>query len=211
MMDSDRVKGSAFWDRIAVRYSNKPVPDESVYQQKLEIVRKHLHPAAQVLELGCGTGSTAIALSGDAGQICARDFSTAMIDIARDKAAAAGVSNVQFEVADIGSEPAEEGTMDVVLAMSVLHLLPDRDAVIRHAYRCLKPGGIFISSTACLSGKYRLLKPVIAMGSLMGFVPTVYFFGAKELCANLQRAGFDIQQEWQPGGGPSLFLVAKKT
>ena len=52
-----------FWDRIADRYAAKPVPDQAVYERKLQITRTLLHPQAEVLELGCGTGSTALALA----------------------------------------------------------------------------------------------------------------------------------------------------
>ena len=52
---------SKFWDRIADRYSRRPVADEAAYQKKLEVTRQYFRPEMQVLEFGCGTGSTAIA------------------------------------------------------------------------------------------------------------------------------------------------------
>ena len=51
---------SKFWDRIAERYSKKPVSDEDSYQKKLQITHEYLRSDMEVLEFGCGTGSTAI-------------------------------------------------------------------------------------------------------------------------------------------------------
>jgi len=50
-----------FWDKIAERYSRQPVADEAAYQKKLQVTREYLKPDMEVLEFGCGTGSTAIA------------------------------------------------------------------------------------------------------------------------------------------------------
>ena len=54
---------SKFWDRIAARYARKPVADEAAYRRKLAVTRDYLAPDMDVLEFGCGTGSTAIVLS----------------------------------------------------------------------------------------------------------------------------------------------------
>ena len=52
---------SRFWDRVAEGYAKKPVADEAAYQKKLQVTRDYFRPDMEVLEFGCGTGSTAIA------------------------------------------------------------------------------------------------------------------------------------------------------
>ena len=47
---------SVFWDKVAERYSKKPVANEAAYQRKLRVTREYLRPDMQVLEIGCGTG-----------------------------------------------------------------------------------------------------------------------------------------------------------
>ena len=89
-----------FWDRLAERYAAQPVKDQDSYEKTLNRVRAHLTPKDQVLELGCGTGSTALTLSDAAGHIHATDISSGMIEIANRKAVAAGVTNVSFGQAD---------------------------------------------------------------------------------------------------------------
>lgn len=118
---------SRFWDRMADGYAKKPVPDEAVYQKKLAVTRDALTPDMDVFEFGCGTGSTAIALAPHVKHIRATDISARMIEIARDKAEAAGVANVTFEQAGIDDLDVPDGTYDAVLAHSILHLVEDRD------------------------------------------------------------------------------------
>ena len=153
-----------FWDRMADRYARQPIADEAAYQRKLEITRGYLRPDMDVLEFGCGTGGTAILHAPYVRQITAIDFSEAMLAIARGKAAAAGVGNVRFERADITSMTAPEGRYDVVLGLSILHLLADKDAVIAKVFGMLKPGGVFISSTTCIGDTMGLFKVIAPLG-----------------------------------------------
>jgi SAM-dependent methyltransferase len=99
-----------FWDRIAERYARKPVPDEAVYQRKLEITRSYFRPNMEVLELGRGTGSTAIAHASHVKHIRAVDISSRMLAIAAAKAAEARVDNVTFERATSDAREAPRNT-----------------------------------------------------------------------------------------------------
>ena len=75
-----------FWDRIAEKYARRPVADEATYERKLAVTREYLTLESVVLELGCGTGSTAIAHAPFVKQVDATDLSPAMIGIAKRKA-----------------------------------------------------------------------------------------------------------------------------
>ncbi len=207
-VDLDRE--TRFWDRIAIRYERKPVPDEAVYQKKLDLTRQYFRPDTEVLEIGCGTGSTAIAHAPYVKHIRAVDFSSKMLEIARHKAAADGVTNVSFERANIDALQVADGALDVVLALSVLHLLDDRDRAIADIHRMLKPGGVFVSSTACLGNTMRWFKVVAPIGKRLGIIPLVKVFTVAELCDSLRAAGFELTHEWQPGKGKAVFIVARK-
>ena len=196
--------GAKFWDRIAERYSKKPIADEAAYRKKLQVSREYFRPDWEVLEIGCGTGSTAIAHAPYVKHIRATDISSKMIEIARRKAAAAGVENVSFE------QTAIDESLDAALALSVLHLLEDKKDVIASIYRMLKPGGVFIASTACLGDTMKWFRVVGPIGRFLGFMPLVKVFTTDELKGTLTAAGFDIDHAWQPGKGKALFTVAKK-
>ncbi len=77
---------SKFWDKIAEKYSKQPIADEASYQKKLEVTRGYLQPEMEVLEFGCGTGSTALIHAPYVKHIRAIDISSKMIAIAKAKA-----------------------------------------------------------------------------------------------------------------------------
>lgn len=205
------AQSTRFWDRIAARYARRPVPDEAVYRKKLEITRSYFRPDMEVLEFGCGTGSTANAHAAHARHIRATDISGKMIAIAREKAESANVPNVTFEQADIDTLDVPDTSCDVVMGHSILHLVEDRDAVIAKVHAMLKPGGVFVTSTACIGDSMlRYLKPVAALGHLLGFLPLLRAFTTGELVDSLTHAGFEIDHQWQPGKNAAVFIVAKK-
>ena len=160
-----------------------------------------------MLEIGCGTGSTALLHAPFVKEILATDFADEMLDIARSKAEAEGITNVRFEHMNAD---AIDGSFDVVMAMSVLQLVPNRAEVIERIFRVLKPGGHFISSTTCLMDEMWYLLPVLPLGRIIGQIPYVAFFTADTLRKNLETAGFEIVEDWQPAPKKALFLVAKK-
>ena len=75
-----------FWEKIADQYSKESIADEAAYQKKLQVTQEYLKPHMEVLEFGCGTGSTAIIHAPYVKHIRAIDFSSNMIEIARRKA-----------------------------------------------------------------------------------------------------------------------------
>ncbi len=88
-----------FWDRIADRYARKPIADQAAYEKKLDITRKYLHEDAGILEIGCGTGGTAIAHAPHVAHVLATDVSAKMLDFGRERAEASGIDNVTFRQA----------------------------------------------------------------------------------------------------------------
>lgn len=210
MTASTQVAHGKFWDRIADRYAAKPVANEAAYQEKLRVTREYLRPDMELLELGCGTGSTALVHAPHVRHIRAVDISARMIEIAQRKAEAQNIQNVTFERQSIDSLGVSEPTYDAVLGLSILHLLPDRDQAIAAVYRMLQPGGIFVTSTACLgSMRYVFFRALLPIGRLLGLVPLVRFFSASQLVTSLKDAGFEIDHQWQPAPH-TAFIVATK-
>ena len=207
-MDSN----AKFWDRIAVRYSQNPIADEAAYQKKLAITREYLTPKSRVLEFGCGTGSTAVLHAPYVKHITAIDFADRMVEICRERAAQAGVDNITFERASIEEFEAPDAEFDVVLGLNILHLVADRDAAIAKVHRMLKPGGVFISSTACLGDSWMMIVGLVApLGQLLGKLPLVKSFSEKRLIREFERGGFAVEQRWRPKKGQTVFIVARKT
>jgi ubiquinone/menaquinone biosynthesis C-methylase UbiE len=204
------AKPTRFWDFIAKRYARTPVSDEESYQKKLQVTRDYFRPDMEVLEFGCGTGSTAIAHAPYVHHIRAIDFSAKMIAIAKDKATATNVENVTFEQASIDDLTAPDQTYDAIMGHSILHLLENRQHVIAKVHKLLKPGGVFVSSTICIGDGYRLLQALHPIGHFVGLLPVLKFFTEQELTRDLTGAGFEIDYQWNPGEGRVVFIVAKR-
>jgi len=203
-------KPTPFWDKIAEKYYRQPIGDQAAYRHKLEVTRSFLSPDFEVLEIGCGTGSTAIRHAPFVTHIRATDSSETMIDIGRRQATEAGVSNVTFQRASIDQIEAPLGPVDVVMAMSLVHLLDDWRGGLARIYDLVKPGGSFISSTVCADGGKRFLKPVVPLMRALGLAPDVSFIKSNDLRQALLDVGFEIEVDWQPKRNAALFLVAKK-
>ena len=200
-----------FWDKIAERYSKQPIADEAAYQKKLQVTQEYFQPDMEVLEFGCGTGSTAIIHAPYVKHIRAIDVSSKMIEIAQGKADAENIKNITFEQLSIDELSVEDRSLDVVLGLSILHLLENKEEVIAKVYKMLKPGGIFVTSTACLGDTMKWFKIIAPIGKFFGVIPLVKVFTAKELEDSLTKGGFALDYHWQPSKDKALFIVAKKT
>ena len=178
-------QSSKFWDKIAERYSRRPVADEAAYQKKLQVTREYFRPDMEILEFGCGTGSTAIVHAPYVKNIQAIDISSKMLEIAQAKADAQQIGNINFICSTIEELNIPDESQDAVLGMSILHLLQDKEDVIAKVYKMLKPGGVFVSSTACLGDMmvlFRIIfKLIIPAGRLLGLMPLVKIFTSEEL------------------------------
>jgi len=198
-----------FWDKIADKYFSQPIADEAAYQEKLRLTREHLTPSSDVLEIGCGTGGTAIAHAPFVHSIHALDISERMLQIARAQAADRRVTNVTFEQADIADYAPPAGAYDAVLALSLLHLVEDRGAVLDKIKAALKPGGVFISSTACLGDRMGFFRWIAPIGKALGRMPLVNVFTVSALEESLAAAGFEILRTWRVEKGHTAFVIAR--
>ncbi|MGW1004548.1 class I SAM-dependent methyltransferase [Streptomyces sp. NPDC002520] len=110
------------------------------------------HPA-DVLDLGCGTGSLSLLAAEQGHRVTGVDRSPAMVERARAKLA--GRDAVML-YGDAAAPPVEEGRYDVVLVRHVLWTLPDPARVLRHWRTLLRPEGRFL----LVEGVWGTLAPV---------------------------------------------------
>jgi len=201
---------TAFWNKHADKYARRPISDEAAYQKKLEATRKYFQPDMEVLEIGCGTGMTAIAHAPFVGHIRATDLSPRMVEIAKDKAKAAGIDNVTFEALSVDALEVPGASIDVVMAHSVLHLLEDKERAIADIHNMLKPGGVFVTSTACIGDMMLPIRLIVPVGRFLRLFPPVKVFSVAELKDSLESAGFEIDYEWQPKKSAAAFIICRK-
>jgi SAM-dependent methyltransferase len=203
-----------FWDRTAVKYAATPIPDRVGYETTLKRVRGLLSLDQDVLEIGCGTGTTALRLAPYTRRMLATDVSAGMIAIAREKLAVEPLPQLRFAVADADMPLAGLGVYDVVLAFNVLHLMTDLDRALEVGVQALRPGGLLISKTACLLEMnpliHRLVLPVM---QAIGKAPHVLCFDAATLQSAIARQGMEIVSVERHGSRAKdfrVFIVARK-
>ena len=199
-----------FWDRVAKRYAAAEIKDVTSHQRRMDRIEAVLTPDMRVLDMASGSGALAVHLAPKVRTLDALDISPKMVEIARQRAAKAKVFNARFTCAPIEDLEKPDFDYDAVLAMSILHLLVDWRAAIVTAFSLLKPGGVFISNTHCIEGEKKRLKFLVRVGVPLGIMPNLQVFPKDALLTAMRDAGFDIEEEWQPGPKKAVFLVARK-
>ena len=206
-----------FWSKVSRKYAASPIANMESYLDTLERTKAHLKPTDNALEMGCGTGSTALLLAPYVAHMTATDLAPGMIEIAREKLAEGGPKNVTFKIADVPAHNPADGPYDVVMAHNLLHLLKDLDAALEHIATLVAPGGLFISKTVCeprAGGlKFNLMRRLaLPLMQLFRKAPFVNFLSAAQLDSKIEAAGFEIiESADQTGFALSRYLVARKT
>lgn len=203
------ISSQKFWDKMAARYAKSKIRDEAGYQRKLAKTQEYFRPDWRVLEFGCGTGTTALIHAPHVAHILATDVSGNMIEIAKGKAQAAGIANVHFEQGTLEELKLDPESFDAVLGLNILHLLEDVEGTIERVHGLLKPGGIFVSSTAVMAAVPWYWRMLIPVAQLVGLAPYVAKLSRETLVAMMTQVGFTIDHEW-PQGTMAVFLVVKK-
>ena len=207
------VDSKTFWDKMAPKYAESQMRSVDDYENTLARTLSHLTPEMRVLEMGCGTGTTALRLAPHVKAFVGTDQSSEMIRIARDKAADEH-SNLEFRVLGAAESAQLEEGFDVVMGFNLFHLVPDADAVLADIFKILKPGGLMISKTPCLMDKAFGWKRFLVAGMLpilkrIGKAPDVGLWRIADVDRRIADAGFETLEA---GNFPAIsrYVVARK-
>ena len=150
-----------------------------------------LMPGETVLDLGSGGGIDVLLSArrvSPGGWAFGLDMTDEMLALAEKNKSEAGASNVTFLKGHIEAIPLPDASVDVVISNCVINLSADKDAVLREAFRVLRPGGRFAVSDVVVEGDL----PDAVRTDMESYVGCVA--GALEVSdylARLARAGFE--------------------
>lgn len=144
----------------------------------------------RVLDIGTGDGQYALEAARRGGQIVALDRNQSMLDAARLRARALDLP-LQLHRGDATLLPFPDGSFDVVLAVTVLCLVPDAARAVREMARVLRPGGRLVLADL---GRFNLWAAKRRMQSWLGasFWRSTHFRSQRELCALARHAGLNV-------------------
>jgi tocopherol O-methyltransferase len=137
-----------YWD------SGDPHTDRRIAQERMvrELISFAPVPAdARVLDTGCGVGASAVYLARELGcRVDGITLSAKQVGRAKEKAREAGVDDrTDFRRAEATKTGYPEGTFDVVWALEICELMPDKMRFLAECRRVLKPGGVLVVATWC--------------------------------------------------------------
>jgi ubiquinone/menaquinone biosynthesis C-methylase UbiE len=202
-----------FWDRTSRKYAKSAIADQAGYERTLERTRALLGPGDRVLELGCGTGTTALRLAGDVQDYLATDISAEMIAIANEKHAATLIPGLVFGTATAEALMPDATQFNAVLGFNYLHLIRDLPGTLRCIHALLAAEGLFISKTPCLGDMNPLIRLALPAMRAIGKAPYAGVFRAAGLSQHICAAGFDIlatESHATKGNDNRPYIVARK-
>lgn len=153
-----------FWDNYAGRYDRFMRRLSEEYATLIDLIWKDVGQEDTVLEIAAGTGIITQEISKKVKKVCATDLSGPMIDIATEKAARAGLHNIEFSVQSGYSLSFADAAFDACIIANALHVMKKPELCLKEIRRVLKPQGLLIAPTFCHGETFKARLISIIMG-----------------------------------------------
>jgi ubiquinone/menaquinone biosynthesis C-methylase UbiE len=141
--DPVKIKAAAAYNAAADHFDDEALGLWAKYGGRT-VERLALQPGATVLDVGCGTGASALPAAeqvGPKGKVIAVDLADRLLEIARRKAASRKLENIEFRLGDMDNLGFPDQHFDAVICVFAIFFVPDVAKQIRELWRMVRPNG----------------------------------------------------------------------
>src|SRR5262249_24509567 len=138
-----KEKAAASYNAAADHFDDEPLSFWDLIGKRT-VTNLKLPAGAKVLDIGCGTGASALPAAqavGKNGLVVGVDLAARLLGRARTKARAAGLDNIEFRLADMTALNYPDASFDVVVSVFSIFFVPDMEGLVRELWRMVRPGG----------------------------------------------------------------------
>ena len=175
------------WLRWLVELDN---PFARVSRAASIVEHLELRPGMAVADVGCGPERVTIPVAKAVepqGNVVALDIQHGMLDRAREKAQAEGLTNIEFVEAGVGKGELGRDRFDRALLVTVLGEVPDREAALEEIFGALKPGGILSVTEIAFDPHFQTRTTVARLAGAAGFREKAFFGNRMAFTLNLEK------------------------
>jgi ubiquinone/menaquinone biosynthesis C-methylase UbiE len=138
-----KEKAAASYNAAADHFDDEPLSFWDLIGKRT-VTNLKLPAGAKILDVGCGTGASALPAAQEVGKngfVVGVDLAARLLDRARAKASAASLDNVEFRVADMTALNYPDESFDAVVSVFSIFFVPDMEGLVRELWRMVRPGG----------------------------------------------------------------------
>lgn len=143
LTDPAKIKAATTYNSAAGHFDDAPLAFWERYGRRT-VERLGLKPGLTVLDVGCGTGASALPAAervGPDGTVLGVDLAEKLLEQARTKAAQRHLQNVEFRLGDITGLGFPDQQFDAIISVFSVFFVPDMEELVRELWRMVKPGG----------------------------------------------------------------------
>src|SRR5450432_845667 len=143
LTDPAKIKAATTYNSAAEHFDDAPLAFWDLSGQRT-VERLALKPGATVLDVGCGTGASALPAAqavGPHGTVLGVDLAEKLLEQARAKAIQRQLDNVEFRLGDMTDLGFPDHHFDAIISVFSIFFVPDMEALVRELWRMVKPGG----------------------------------------------------------------------
>jgi ubiquinone/menaquinone biosynthesis C-methylase UbiE len=141
--ESSNLKAEITYNAAADHFDDSPLSFWDRYGRRT-VEKLCLSPGSSVLDVGCGTGASAIPAAlmvGPSGRVVGADLAERLLDIAKAKSSAQNLHNIEFRRSDMAALGYADGSFDAVVCVFAIFFVTDMANQVRELWRMVRPGG----------------------------------------------------------------------